>query len=85
MSVARARTDPRATLIHEWDHGKERYRLVAVGRFSAGYEDKLILEKLGSDGLGEPSWSLVMRWETPDVPSDIEILISAIKSLRSAP
>ncbi len=74
--------ESKAVLVHEWDAGKERYRLVAVGKFSAGYEDEYVIEQLGADAIGEPKWTGHARWK-PE-PGDVNtLLVAAIKSLQS--
>lgn len=74
--------ESRATLIHEWDHGKERYRLLAVGRISAGYEDSYVIEELGSDGMGEPRWTAHAQWNSKDSNEPMTLLVGAVKSLQ---
>lgn len=39
--------------------GKDTYRIVALGKFSAGYDDTLVLQRKTTDLLGEPAWTTV--------------------------
>lgn len=71
--------DPKATLIYEWEHDGARHRLVAHGRWSAGYEDRYTVAKLGVDEIGEPRWDVVAAWDK-DSAADT-LLVQAIKSL----
>ena len=73
---------PKATLIHEWDHGKDRYRLIAVADHTPGFEDHIKIEKLGQDGLGEPRWDHIDGWRVRDNDrSTAHLLVAAVKSL----
>lgn len=71
--------DSKATFVYEWDDGKERYRMLSVGKFSRGYEDKIVFDRLTSDSLGEPCW--VKIYELDPREGIGSILVSAIKSL----
>lgn len=73
--------DKRAKLIHEWEHDKDRYRLLARGKWSVGYEDEYIIEKLGQDGIGEPRWDGVANWKPDDRQDTLDLLVSALKSV----
>lgn len=75
--------DSRATLIHEWDQANERYRLLAVGMWSAGYEDSYVIERLSSDALGEPRWDTLFKWKATASGDEFRphLLIGAIQSL----
>ncbi len=76
--------DQRARLLHEWDHGKERFRLIATAKWSAGYEDDYRVEKLGADGLGEPRWDYHAQWTAKDTDVDSHVktmLVGVIKQL----
>lgn len=77
--------DAKAMLIHEWDYENVRYRLVARGNFSAGYEDEYIIEILEADALGEPRWTASAQCWKNDRKDDVKtILVAAIKSLIKA-
>lgn len=80
--MKRTITKSNSTLIHEWDNldTKERYRLLAVGKWSPGYQDKYIIEMLGQDGLGEPRWDEVVQWDPSDSIA-LDLLISCLKSV----
>ena len=69
----------RASLIYEWADGDDRYRLLSVGKFSAGYEDKFVIERLTADALGEPRWDSCWEWDAGK--SLAGLLVGAVKSL----
>ncbi len=76
--------DKRGSVITEWDQDKERYRLIARGKWTEGYEDKYIIERLGADGIGEPRWGTVYEFgpNKNERPSLETLLVGAIKSVR---
>lgn len=77
--------DPKAKLLHEWDVGHDRYRLIARAKWTSGYEDEYLIEKLGQDGYGEPRWDTCHAWRPGDASFDPKtILVAAIKALVNA-
>lgn len=38
------------------------YRLISRGKWSAGYVDEYVIEKLGKDNFGDARWDLWHRW-----------------------
>lgn len=89
--MSTTRRDPRAlsisksTLLVEWDDGhgdkRETYRLIARAERTPGYEDEFIIEKLATDGMGEPSWWRVYSWQKLNEDSTVALLMGALKSL----
>jgi hypothetical protein len=77
--------DRRAQLLHEWEHGEHRYRLIARAKFTPGYEDVYVIEKLGTDSLGEPRWSVEHTWNPGEEDDDDDsigtLLVTALKTL----
>lgn len=69
----------RGKLLCEWTADKETYRLITIGRYTAGYEDRYVIEKLGADAIGEPQWTAEHAWEPGDnVPA--ALLVQVIKA-----
>ncbi len=75
-----------ATVVHEWTHEKDSYRLIATAKYTPGYRDGYVVEKLGANTLGEPNWSVEFRWlptQANELGSPyIAILFSAIESVK---
>lgn len=79
--------DPRAKLLHEWDVGKDRFRLIARAKWTSGYEDEYLVEKLGQDGYGEPRWDKFYSWDAKEhqvIDRTMTVLVAAIKGLVNA-
>lgn len=77
-------SDPKVKLLHEWDDGKDRYRLLAKARMSKGYEDEYIVDKLGQDSFGEPRWDFYYHWLSNETaPGDriATMLVGIVKKL----
>lgn len=53
---------PTGKLVHQWKSGDTDYRIVALGKWSAGYEDVYLLEKAETDSLGGLRWVQVHDW-----------------------
>lgn len=75
----------KATLIHEWDQwdpqarAYERLRLIALGKWSPGYEDFYVVDRLSTDTMGEPSWVRVHEFTTAS--NTHRHLMGALKSV----
>lgn len=76
-------SDPKAKLLYEFVHGQNRYRLIACGKWTAGYEDSYKIEILGQDGLGEPRWDYAFGWNRGNSGTDLvqTMLVDIIKTL----
>lgn len=57
---------PTGKLVHQWKVGDVEYRIVALGKWSAGYEDSYLLEKAETDSLGGLRWVKVYDWKETD-------------------
>lgn len=53
---------PTGKLVHQWKSSGTDYRIVAIGRHTAGYEDKYLMEKAEIDALGGLRWIWVHDW-----------------------
>lgn len=75
-----------AKLIATWirSNGKteEHYRLIGVGKYTAGYTDEYVLERLERDTLGADRWVVSARWGR-DNNEALSILADAIGTLRT--
>ena len=69
----------RGSLLVEWSMGTDQYRLIAVGKHTAGYEDIYVIEQLGTDSLGEPCWERVDKWDAA-VDRRAQMLVGAVKA-----
>ena len=56
-------SNSKAKLIHEWKHDANRFRLIAIAKFSPGYEDIYTIERCDQDALGNERWLSVDTWE----------------------
>ena len=57
---------PTGKLVHQWKSGDTDYRVVALGKWSIGYEDSYLLEKAETDSLGGMRWVKVHNWAETD-------------------
>lgn len=73
--------DPRAKLLHEWDVGKNRYRLIARGKWSAGYADEYVIDELMTDSLGEPTWQPITAWKAGGGLTATDLLVGLVNHL----
>ena len=77
----------RGQLLHAWEHNGIRYRLVAVGKFTAGYEDEIRVEKAVEDSLGGDCWITTHTVQEGDAEAHwrdvVKPLVNAIKDLKS--
>ena len=67
------------TLISKWAADGVCWRLVAIGRWTNGYEDKYVIEKLELDALGAERWILWVEVNKSDEPA--MVLVQGIKAL----
>lgn len=70
-----------ALVISRFEHGKQPYRLLAKGKWSAGYEDEYILEAAHIDNLGDRRWDHVNTWSKVDHYGRVQ-LVEAIKAAQ---
>lgn len=79
----------KSKLIHTWTEGGVQYRIVAHGKYSQDYEDRITISYLGQDDLGDPTWKVVAEHEFRDDDNTlmcklVALLFSAVKSKSSS-
>lgn len=75
----------KAKLIYEWaTEDKARYRLVALARWTSGYEDEYILECAQTDALGDTRWVKYDQWDKSTTGNTSMILTEGFKTALAA-
>lgn len=75
--------NPRAKLVHQWLVASTSYRIVAIARATAGYEDIFVLEIRRLDSLGNDRWEEVQRWDHSPTDSLMMIMTQSLLSRKS--
>jgi hypothetical protein len=70
-------------LIAQWSTKAGIYRLISIGKFTAGYDDKYVIEKLEPDALGADRWIKHDGWDK-DHDERSTLLVQAIKELSDS-
>lgn len=60
-----------ATLIHKWTVSSKGsddkvYRLVGIGKYQKGYDDRIVLEMRATDAMGEDRWAQLAEFSDDD-------------------
>jgi hypothetical protein len=79
------KTKSTGQLIAQWSTKEGIYRLVSVGKFTPGFDDLFVIEKLEADALGIDRWIKHANWRKDDGEDTIAtLLVAAIKELSDS-
>lgn len=67
---------PRGQVVRSFDFNKKSYRVVALGKHTAGYQDQILLQEREVDEVGGERWTSVVSSDKED--NDTQLLLLQI-------